>query len=103
MNKIKWSAILHDAADKHLQETEFWVDGPREKESQYSCDCIYHAASSRKIETKTTKSFLDNLAENLGLDKGMDAFNEFEPGEERQGARYAWLKFAAMYYEEQGN
>jgi hypothetical protein len=40
---------------------------------------------------------------NMGLDlKAFNCFCEFPMGVERQGARYAWLMFAADIAEEQG-
>lgn len=103
MNKIKWSDILHDAADKYLSETSHWICSTNpDASSEFSCDCIIEAAQRLGNEAKGYDIVYD-LEDNFGLNTGMLSFEEFEPGEERQGARYAWLKFAAMYYEEHGN
>lgn len=38
----------------------------------------------------------------MGLKTDVLDFQTFIPGDARQGARYAWLKFAALIAEEQG-
>ena len=105
---MKISEILHEAADKYLA-----VDT-----DDYNNDCSKHYFSCCAIEQVIEERYgwtavcnhplhfriLDGL-ENMGLntDSGT-AFDKFKlkSKEEKQQARYGWLKFAALIAEEQG-
>lgn len=94
---MKISQILHKAADEYL-----W-DGVKDKNvMSYSCAAVgicmtYHGCSAKQ-EAKVIE-FLDQLGCPL---YSMEAFDEFETYKDRQGARYLWLKFAALVAEEEG-
>ena len=47
----------------------------------------------------TMTVFIDSLGCSR---RSLFEFNEFERGPERQGARYLWLKFAALVAESEG-
>jgi hypothetical protein len=96
----KWSEVLHRAADFHLESD---ADSFDERRSTFTCDCIRHAAKSITGSMESGDRIVSDLATFAGLNTGMRAFIEFPEGQERQSVRYAWLKMAAMYYEEQGN
>jgi hypothetical protein len=86
--------VLHRAAD------EFLWNGIREPGGnlrEYSCGSAYASCGPSYY-----KKIKPGLAA-MGLDT--DSYTEFDElpeGPKRQGARYAWLKFAAMIAEEQG-
>lgn len=96
--------IIHDAADYEL------AAGPEDDNDKmkYSCnairselerepdvteDRIFEGLEAMGCDTKAT-----NLFKKLGYNDG--SFWETDP--ETQGARYIWLKFAALMAEEQG-
>jgi hypothetical protein len=84
--------VLHRAADKRLStdDTPMW--------RKYTCCAVEDEAGHW---TPLATRVLDGLRA-MGCGGGIDEFSEFAPGPERQAARYAWLKFAAMIAEEQG-
>lgn len=98
---MKISEILHKAADEFL-----WDGVSCDKHLfQYSCDAVGGAriASGLSFFDYQTKDFLHSL----GLKpRPGSAFIEFEEDDEAteasQGARYLWLKFAALVAEEEG-
>lgn len=97
--------VLRHAADNCLRKQEYLSDD-EEYTSRFSCDAV--ARASRDLCGEYTnwlpmdERIMKGL-QNLGLDTGsLTAFDEFPPGEVRQGARHAWLYFAAMIAEEQG-
>jgi hypothetical protein len=95
----KISEILHLAADEYLW-TGYSKD-PRNL-SIYSCFAIDLAIDDLDLSASRTGKLFKGLGE-MGLDIGsITAFEEFRYGPQRQAARYAWLKFAAMIAEEQG-
>lgn len=95
-NKVTWADILHHAADVELGTTS-----GENKKCDYSCDAIMEACW--KLDCPGTRyALIQFLKDFLGLNTGMQAFSEFEKGFKRQAARYNWLKFAALYCEEQG-
>jgi hypothetical protein len=94
-NKVKVSDVLWEAANKCLFDGEVGV-------SVYSCAAIAVCAHILKTPPHNTIWFLHNLGV---VAYSMSEFNEFEAGEQRQGARYLWLMFAylvALDEEEQG-
>lgn len=94
---MKISEILHLAADRYL-----W-DGVNHDDTsaEFSCYAIYDAIYF--TENQNMKEAIDVGLTNMGLCTYLGySFDEFEEGEDRQYARYLWLKFAAMIAEEQG-
>lgn len=91
--------ILHTAADEYL-----WA-GPgdrRRRTSPYSCLAIGLAEGSPYDDPWPSPSIRSGLEE-LGVScHALGEFSEFTKQKDRQGARYAWLKFAALLAEEQG-
>ena len=102
---MKISKILHLAADEYL-----WCGTPLTNcIMRYSCCAIEEAIfgrygmicpSPRGIEIfDNTFDFISSL----GLVNSChQQFGEFEDDEQCQGARYLWLKFAALVAEEEG-
>lgn len=97
--------VLHLAADKYL------YSGGGRVLNFYSCCAIQSALSGFLIRGELTISERKRLErrifkglKNMGLNpSATNQFNEFgDFSKEAQGARYAWLKFAAMIAEEQG-
>jgi hypothetical protein len=99
------SAALHLAADQYLWDgvNSFYR---RSDTEGFSCWAIDNAIDSYRLPWRDFGDFSERINEGLttlGLDTGsMKQFNEFSTDEERQGARYLWLKFAALLAEEQG-
>jgi hypothetical protein len=83
---MKISEVLHRAADERLST------GTDYHGYMYSCDAIGCSQMS-------TLRFVGNLGVNTD---GFHQFDEFHIGQERQGARYLWLKFAALVAEDEG-
>lgn len=81
--------VFRRAADIHLDETS--LAEATLTTSPFSCCALDRAAK------KTRKSRVVNLAESLvaklGCPTYLDAFSEFLPDAERQGARFLWLDF----------
>lgn len=117
MSKIKISDVLHLAADKYLAKDllEYYnVD----YKTRYSCSAVTSAIESLvKFGEMTSSEYFANCDKvdsvvkqgfkKMGLEpNSLIAFDEFYDDykitPESQGARYAWLKFAAMIAEEQG-
>jgi hypothetical protein len=91
--------VLHRAADEFLWDGF----GPIGTKEYASCLAICRAMGRAEWDTYKPYGPVFTGLRRLGLDpRTVGAFNEFEPNEERQGARYAWLKFAALIAEEQG-
>ena len=91
---MKISEILHEAADVYLWDG---IEDDHDKQL-YSCDAINTATEN----TQTLLKIKSGLKE-MGLNtETFSEFKEFPYGEQRQSARYTWLKFAAMIAEEQG-
>lgn len=105
---MKISEVLHEAADKYLALNRKDWDDHRSKHI-YSCCAIEQVIEERFGWTAVCNHplhfrILDGL-ENMGLDTdSSSAFDKFNirSKEEKQQARYAWLKFAALVAEEQG-
>lgn len=109
MNMPTIAEVLHLAADKYLYSSQLECNG--RGASFYSCCAIQSAlmgcewqgtlsiSARKKLERRIFKGL-----KNMGLNpRAITQFNEFGTfSEESQGARYAWLKFAAMIAEEQG-
>lgn len=103
--QIKISDVLHLAADKYLAKDTFdFCNG----KCKYSCDAIdlahYELCAYNSPEMNYS---IKKGLQNMGLcTSSTGEFNEFQNNgyttPESQGARYAWLKFAAMIAEEQG-
>ncbi len=91
---MKVSEVLWKAANEELWDGEDrgWEDNPYDLE--YSCYAI------KAVAYGVNTPVMDFIVE-LGVNSdSVRVFNEFEEGEARQGARYAWLMFASMYAEE---
>ena len=97
----KISEIFHYAADNCLWNGigEWDFNG-----MIFSCDAI--DCATRFMMPYKASNIENTIKEglwNLGLStSSVDAFNNIPFGEQRQSARYAWLKFCAMMAEEQG-
>ena len=94
---MKISEILHEAADVHL-----WNGiGNIGDNCQHSCCAVAAGIANGYFEIKMLqiKEGLTNMGVNVS---SFNEFSEFPYGEQRQAARYTWLKFAAMIAEEQG-
>lgn len=94
--------VLHLAADEYLSNGYWSLE--RFYERSGSCDAIELAcralANNRESHLRLQKRIFKGLR-NLGLK--VNSFTQFDSVKsDRQGARYAWLKFAAMIAEEQG-
>ena len=91
------AACLWLAANKYL-----W-DGFSEFEDfawEFSCAAT---DESDRVLASLDPWDLEDFLESLGVDVGGETeFDEFEFGEVRQGARFLWLDFAALYAEELG-
>jgi hypothetical protein len=81
--------VLHRAADRYLEPV--FAGEP----TSYSCEAIYEA------DAVLWPRICKGLSE-MGLVPHSVTQFEDVPPDERQAARYAWLKFAAMIAEEQG-
>ena len=104
---MKISEVLHLAAGKYLWDG-VTADSHR-GHAEYSCDAVGDAiyAQYRTYITSIEEQELLNDTyehlQSLGVDSNKyDQFNEFEDNGQRQGARYLWLKFAALVAEEEG-
>lgn len=88
---MKISEILRKAANEHL-----WDRTGRLGEKEiYSCDAIACVGANSWEAIRFCQS--------LGLNSySLSAFNEFESGPKRQGARFLWLHFAALVAEDMG-
>ena len=95
IGKYKISSILNAAADYHLSSG---TDG-NPKTTLFSCHAVEYAcrelllfSNNRRVKTI---EFLESLV-------GPEGLNFYYYKEERQGARYLWLKFAALVAEDEG-
>jgi len=106
--KVTIAEVLHLAADEFL-----WVGNDCYFSTTFntaSCLAINEAIESLfpiefPIENSQSSMMRETIMqglENMGLDVDNINFGSFRYGSDRQGARYAWLKFAAMIAEEQG-
>ena len=94
MNK-KMARILRDAANHYLWDGENYAP---DDQSAMSCLAVVDAAGDYE-EFDWPK--ISNYLEEFGLNPdGTHEFCEFASGEERQGARFLWLHFAALVSEE---
>lgn len=95
MSTKRISEILWDAANLWLS------DGSESLEfSEFHAYTCY-AVIAAEDESYPDKSNACVFLKRLGCDCGSGRqFDEFSFGEQRQGARYAWLMFASMYAEE---
>ena len=106
-NKVKISEVLHLAANKYL--AGYYAEYIYTNKNRFSCRAVCGALDELITDAEVWLAIHEEIFkgfENLGLDtESIRAFEEFEAEiltEESQGARYAWLKFCAMLYEEQG-
>jgi len=94
--------VLHRAADHWLAvDRDDWYE--RDNTDEYSCCAVASAAYELGVDAD---DILDGLME-MGCPTGSHmAFDKFgyqrNVNAEIQGARYGWLKFAALIAEEQG-
>jgi len=107
--QIKISDVLHLAADKYLAYSELeWLYSEK---LRFSCDAI-RSAINELDANYDSRNYLHEVIKSGLFNMGLIVcscreFAEFTPNfesvtPESQGARYAWLKFAAMIAEEQG-
>lgn len=105
---MKISEILHLAADKYLAHN---LASKRDYTSWYSCNavsiaCLYEHADFQDYLLLESR-ILMGLKE-MGCDVSSSTafktlgYPDEDLQEETQGARYMWLKFAALMAEEQG-
>jgi hypothetical protein len=87
--------LLHKAADSHLSRAGV---GGRDKEVE-SCTAVVVAAEKMNVDYRPVWHGLQEMGV---YTFSFMQFEEFPRGPERQAARYAWLKFAALIAEEQG-
>lgn len=113
MTEVKISEVLHLAADKYLAED--W-EYDRVLQDEFSCIAIIMAVKELVPSRKIADSFYNRIRiglEEMGIDTYRGSqFDEFcttstipdwlNINKASQGARYTWLKFAAMIAEEQG-
>ena len=92
-NDRKISDILWEAANEYLSEVGsiHLRSGGYGWKNKYSCLAVYDACEEFSVSPYETMNFLEELGVNTD---GFYEFNEFDAGEERQGARYLWLMFA---------
>jgi len=97
----KISDILWDAANEYLSENYSTYLRSRGYgwKSKYSCCAVESACyslskSSWDSEESPYNKTIDFLEEFGVNTNSFCEFDEFVPGEERQGARYLWLMFA---------
>lgn len=100
---MKISQVLHKAADKHLaHDYESYIHPSFDKE-RFSCCAVDLAVG---YNPDLYHRILEGLTEmgcptgSIYAFTGMDYDDDLD--EETQGARYMWLKFAALMAEEQG-
>lgn len=103
MKKVKISKVLHLAADKYLWDG---VGGIKFYGDEYSCIAVRLAVQQIRASNPEacvpTSDIFDGLTK-MGVDcRSSWEFYFFKEGPERQGARYLWLKWAALMAEEQG-
>ena len=91
---LEFAKTLRSAADVYLWDGSVGGSG-----FAYSCS----AASKAAFATDTSMWAIFNFLRSLGVDtEGHHEFDEFPHGPIRQGARFLWLDFAALYAEELG-
>lgn len=85
------------AANEHLDSGNKHRCGVK---SHYTCDAVLYSVGFSQ------RGSAINLLRQLGLPKNADSrydlFDDFEPGEERQGIRYMWLLLAMHVAEDEG-
>jgi hypothetical protein len=100
---MKISQVLHKAADKHLaHDYESYIHHAWIKE-RFSC-CAVELAVGNNLELEyRVKAGLKEMGCPTGSSYAFSdmGYND-ELDEDTQGARYMWLKFAALMAEEQG-
>lgn len=90
---MKISERLHRAADEELSAD--WDIGSTKFE--FSCDAVAH------VDVWDYDGDCAEFLYDLGVScMSTSEFDEFPEGRERQGARYLWLKFAALVAESEG-
>ena len=100
---MKISDTLWAAANEKLWDgvtLDYEADNLYPRKCLFSCDAIRQAYASTGEWTDSPAIRFSAL---LGLDcNSLVAFDEFEYGAERQGARYLWLDFARLVAEDEG-
>lgn len=100
---MKISKVLHKAADKHLAHDYASFAHPSLDKERFSCTAICLAVNNDYELEDRVRVGLQNMGcptnsthafRDMGYDDDFDI--------ETQGARYMWLKFAALMAEEQG-
>lgn len=100
---MKISKVLHKAADKHLAHDYDSFAHPSLDKERFSCTAISLAVNNDYELEERVRIGLQNMGcptdsvyafTDMGYDDDLDI--------ETQGARYMWLKFAALMAEEQG-
>lgn len=98
--------ILHIAADEYLAPDHASIGYPN---AQYSCNVIdwavYELSDEDELGDTRIQAHLRRIKrglERMGLNVySITAFSHIDDLDERQQARYGWLKFAALIAEEQ--
>jgi hypothetical protein len=84
---------LRRAADLYLSELECDYGDVDGRKYAFSCDAVLAACGHKNCaELQEARAFMAELGCKTG---SFVEFDEFSCGEERQGARYLWLMFAA--------
>lgn len=102
---MKISKILHKAADKYLWDG---FGSPPNEEAQneiYSCLAIHKVLIEKQYANNfvSCEKIVSDFLKKMGLRTYSNIeFAEFKNTEEAQGARYLWLKFAALVAEDEG-
>lgn len=100
---MKISDVLHEAADRYLACSLEEHQAKYINKTLYSCTAILLGKTE---ETNYFPSAEFNFIESLGCptwdDPFSDLFENDDSLELTQGARYLWLKFAALVAEDEG-
>lgn len=95
---MKISEVLHNAADHYLR---YGTKDKRKYACVFSCAAVWEAVQQDEHPILKFSLIINRLRE-MGVNpESMDEFFEFRK-RDKQGARYLWLKWAALMAEEQG-
>ena len=110
--------ILHDAADVYLAIHDSDRSVPGHTKTTYSCiaiqyaifkdivgfdrQCYHYRDMIENVQYKEIMVGLNNMGFQVNGDSYGTVFVDYDDDENRQGARYMWLKLAALMAEEQG-
>lgn len=102
---MKISEVLHKAADEHLAYDYLSKIHSNRKgavyKARYSCCAVIEAAGNRALCERIVVGLTEMGCPTESLEAFLDMGYEDDFDMETQGARYIWLKFAALMAEEQ--